>query len=127
MTSVTTSDECDAGFVCVSGSTVPDPQDGITGYLCPAGKYCVQGCSKFGEVTPCPISCPDGYYNPITAAKSIVSCLKCLPGSFCGGTGTPAPTGLCEAGYYCPEGSGSTYKTTFKTTAGYYAPVGSDV
>lgn len=87
----------------------------------------MQGCSKAGETTACPISCPDGYYNPIEAAKSLVSCLKCLPGSFCGGTGTSGPTGLCEAGYFCPEGSKSTYKTDNPTTPGYYAPVGSDV
>lgn len=56
-----------------------------------------------GSTPPaCPTPCPDGTYNPATAAKSVVSCLNCLPGSFCGGSGTPNPTALCAAGYYCP-------------------------
>ncbi len=129
MTAVTTADECDAGFVCIEGSTVPDPKDGITGDFCPAGSYCTKGCGAPTNLA-CPLSCPDGYYNPITAAKSIVSCLKCLPGSYCSGTNSPNPAGLCEAGYYCPEGSKFAYKTEITagdTDPGYYAPVGSDV
>lgn len=129
MTAVTVADECDAGFICIEGSTVPDPRDGITGDFCPAGSYCTKGCGSPGNLA-CPLSCPDGYYNPIEAAKSIVSCLKCLPGSYCAGTNSPNPTGLCEEGFWCPEGSGAGYKTVVAagdTDPGYYAPVGSDV
>lgn len=39
MTSVGVDDECDAGFYCIEGATRPDPIDGITGKICPAGGY----------------------------------------------------------------------------------------
>lgn len=108
MTAVTTDDECDAGFWCLEGALEPDPTDGITGLKCPKGYYCTTGCRT---ATACPISCPDGYYNPEEMAKSVVSCLECIPGDFCDGTGSEDTSGNCEAGFICPEGSPSTYKT----------------
>ena len=38
-----TNKQCSAGFVCLSGSTTPTPQDGANGTICDAGKYCTQG------------------------------------------------------------------------------------
>jgi len=130
MTAVTVADKCDAGFICILGSTVPDPRDGITGDFCPAGSYCDIGCGNVDDNPSCPFSCPDGTYNPLESAKEAVSCLKCLPGSFCNGLNSASPAGLCEEGYWCPEGSKAGYKTELAagpTDAGYYAPVGSDV
>lgn len=34
---------CDAGFICLTGSNVPNPTDGIIGYICPSGHYCLSG------------------------------------------------------------------------------------
>ncbi|ESO92001.1 hypothetical protein LOTGIDRAFT_79789, partial [Lottia gigantea] len=37
---------CDAGYICLSGSNVPNPTGGIKGYICPTGHYCPQGAVK---------------------------------------------------------------------------------
>ena len=76
MTAVTDDDRCDAGFHCLEGAIAPDPTDGITGMRCPAGSYCEIGCRA---ATSCPIACPDGMYNPEEMAKSVDSCLNCIP------------------------------------------------
>ena len=34
---------CDAGYHCERGAVVPHPTDGITGYLCRPGHYCLPG------------------------------------------------------------------------------------
>ena len=34
---------CDAGFICLTGSNLPNPTDGIKGYICPSGHYCLSG------------------------------------------------------------------------------------
>ncbi len=34
--------DCSAGYLCVSGATVPGPNDGVNG-PCPAGLYCLEG------------------------------------------------------------------------------------
>ena len=118
MTALTTNDYCDAGFYCVEGATRPDPTDGITGYICPAGGYCPQGTTTVQ-------SCPAGEYNPEEGAKAASSCISCLPGKYCAGSANPTPTGDCDAGFYCP--AGSTSPTQNAVSAGHYAPAGSDI
>jgi len=44
---------CDAGFLCLGGSSRPEPTDFTTGRRCPAGGYCTQG-------TAVVQSCPAG-------------------------------------------------------------------
>jgi len=43
--------------------------------------------------------CPSGSYCP---AGDATSPIICPAGSYCEGTGAPAVTGQCFAGYYCP-------------------------
>ena len=57
LTSGTTT-PCDAGFYCILGAIRPDPTDGITGMICPAGGYCLQGATSVS-------SCPAGKYMVI--------------------------------------------------------------
>mmetsp|Transcript_25097 Transcript_25097/g.27849 ORF Transcript_25097/g.27849 Transcript_25097/m.27849 type:complete len:558 (+) Transcript_25097:3592-5265(+) len=108
--------ECDSGFYCIEGAVRPDPTDGITGKICPAGGFCLQGALTVS-------SCPTGQYNPAEGAKNSSSCINCLPGQYCAGTANPAPSGLCDPGFYCIAGSSS--PTTAGTVAGTYAPAGS--
>jgi hypothetical protein len=118
MTAVTTSDYCDSGFYCIEGATRPDPTDGITGKICPAGGFWLAGTTTVSD-------CPIGEYNPVEGAKNTTFCITCLPGQYCAGSANPTPTGYCDAGYYCP--AGSTVQTQNSVAAGYYAPSGSDI
>jgi len=34
---------CFEGFICLGGSTKPNPKDGTKGKLCDPGKYCLEG------------------------------------------------------------------------------------
>ena len=34
------SGQCDAGYYCGDGASRADPTDGVTGNLCPPGRYC---------------------------------------------------------------------------------------
>jgi len=38
-----------------------------------------------------------------TAGASINDCHPCVGGSYCNITGLDAPSGLCSAGFYCPD------------------------
>ena len=46
---------CKAGYYCARGSWLEDPVDGITGDICPPGRYCGM-CSYlfdcFGQIQP---------------------------------------------------------------------------
>lgn len=48
---------CSAGYICLTGSDVPNPTDGVKGYICPVGHYCTEG-----AVTETP--CDRGTYAP---------------------------------------------------------------
>jgi hypothetical protein len=109
--------KCDAGFWCIEGATRPDPTDGITGKICPAGGFCEKG-----TIVPAP--CPPGQYNPAEGAKNATFCIDCTPGKYCAGSSNPAPSGDCDAGYYCEAGSSSNQAKD--ALAGFYAPAGSD-
>lgn len=100
MTALTNAEKCDAGFFCVKGAVRPDPTDGVTGNICPAGGYCPLGAATKSD-------CPAGKYNPETGAKDATSCVSCTPGSYCSGSALPSPTGLCDAGFFCTAGSSS--------------------
>lgn len=54
---------CDPGYYCTSKATIPNPTDGVTGDICPAGGFCEKGTRVSG-------SCPPGSYNPDTGGKS---------------------------------------------------------
>ncbi|XP_029373644.1 multiple epidermal growth factor-like domains protein 6, partial [Echeneis naucrates] len=65
-------------------------------------------------------------------ASSPEACLPCPAGTFCSQSGLSQPTGLCEAGYYCPAGSTSPNFTEYQGNSsgihlcpsGHYCPSG---
>ena len=98
-------DDCDVGWFCPAGSTVPQPP----GNECLAGHECPQPSSA-------EVPCASGYYQPDVGQGS---CFNCPPGMYCDqneaiaeeqsgvnesshGVVTPK---ICPAGYYCPEGT----------------------
>ena len=122
---------CDKAFYCVDESMTPVPSTvwvGEVGNTCEAGGFCPQG-SKF------PRPCKPGFYNFKPGKFDESGCEPCIDGSYCSGdpqcteaevtAGTctrtdvtndllkysipsPAPTGLCKAGYYCTQYTDST-------------------
>ena len=125
-TGLTTGDDsplCDAGFFCIGGSSRPEPMDEVTGRRCPAGSYCLEG-------TTSPASCAAGTFNAYEGGASALDCTPCWPGYYCEGPSNGGPTGLCPAGFYCPEGthmepSSSNELSGLAAAAGHYAPEGS--
>ena len=97
--STSPSNKCDAGFVCLEGSSTPQP-NGIdrSSHPCPMGMYCEGGCTS-------PVPCPVGTFNNITHLTSVEQCSQCSPGQYCNTTGLVLPSGNCFAGYYCTLGS----------------------
>ncbi|CAI5693753.1 unnamed protein product [Oreochromis niloticus] len=91
---------CSAGYLCIQGSVSPQPEDDPTGGHCSAGSYCPRGTSYM-------IPCPAGTFSSIEGAVSLEACQPCLPGHFCAKDGLSFPSGLCNPGFYCREGSRS--------------------
>ena len=96
---------CDAGYVCLGGASIPDPNDLSTGYICPPGSGCPNG-------TTAQIPCSPGEYNPYFGQGSCISTaagyytdtynatlqLSCPQGSYCP-AGSPNPL-ACAVGSY---------------------------
>lgn len=97
-TSISTSGECGncpVGYYCTEGSnTFTNPP-----IICPEGYYC-----EIDTATATEHPCPAGTYSPNTGLESSSACITCPAGSYCL-EGTTAVSGLCDAGYWCPEGS----------------------
>ncbi|XP_067364271.1 uncharacterized protein si:ch211-286b4.4 [Channa argus] len=123
------SGSCAAGFLCLTGATVPNPTDNRTGSLCPPGIFCQQG-QQAGECwagfycdwgssradqavcpagffcpsgTTIPMPCPAGAFSSETGNTHQDNCTVCTPGYYCEVEGTVQPV-LCPVGYYCPPG-----------------------
>lgn len=72
--------------------TFPDP--------CPEGYFCPEGTGlKLSN------PCLAGTYMPRTRSNSILDCVPCDPGMYCGEDGLTLPTGECDGGYYCTGGA----------------------
>ncbi|XP_077578967.1 uncharacterized protein LOC144200597 [Stigmatopora nigra] len=84
---------CQAGFYCIADGNY---STGLGG-ACPQGRYCPVG-------TSLPLPCPPGTYSDGVYVTDITGCRSCPPGHFCAGEGLTAPSGNCEAGFYCPGG-----------------------
>ncbi|PIK35709.1 hypothetical protein BSL78_27465 [Apostichopus japonicus] len=118
-------DECPTGFYCPVGS--PSPVACIAGRYnnetgrsscrnCPTGYYCPQN-STVPEECPagyyCPVRttyayeypCPEGTFNNLTGRSEESDCVLCLPGMYCEVPGLDWPTGPCDEGWYCINGS----------------------
>ena len=91
----TCTDNCSAGYLCISGSGTPTP-DGSNpsvGIPCPLGYYCPEG-------TVNPEKCPTGLVINNEGASSINNCTDCPAGFICTNSSTIAQP--CNPGYYCP-------------------------
>ena len=80
-------------FYCSGAASVPNPQDGTTGDVCPRAHYCPEG-------SPAPVQCDHGTF---TTVEQTILCNNCTPGHYCTDGDTPVD---CPEGYYCPEGTG---------------------
>ena len=83
--------KCAAGYLCLTGSAIPTPTDGVKGRKCSPGNYC-----GVGALTETP--CAPGTYNPY---EGQTSCYDCPPGKMCDQSGMIMYTN-CPAGGYCP-------------------------
>eukprot|EP00057_Strongylocentrotus_purpuratus_P012752 XP_011667226.1 PREDICTED: neurogenic locus notch homolog protein 3 [Strongylocentrotus purpuratus] len=109
--------KCMEGFYCISTAVRPDPTDGITGDICPRGRYCGNGTGAN------PPMCPSGTYSNSTGLMIEDQCTDCTAGSYCEDPGLTQLTGLCDSGYYCPTGQSSS--SPFPCGQGYYCEEGS--
>ncbi|XP_028320851.1 uncharacterized protein LOC114474630 [Gouania willdenowi] len=105
---------CAAGYYC-------DGEDTVQPALCPVGHYCPAGLS-YGMKFPCPL----GTVQSQRGVSSLDGCLPCPAGSFCSESGLVKPSGMCEAGFYCPAGSTSPNSTEYQmnSSTGYLCPFG---
>ena len=114
-------DDCNAGFHCISGSWTPTPTDFTTGRICPSGQYCPKG-------TASPEDCPPGTFSNSTGLSTEAQCLICTPGSYCIKAGLTYPSSLCSERYYCSGGavypSPSDGPAGGNCTPGHYCKVG---
>ena len=101
---------CPAGVECPEGMTkVPD----LYSDKCRKGYYCPRG-----DVSPCPLPCPNGTFNEHYGLKQLSECQPCTAGYYCIPEGLPTPADECPGGYYCPLGTGGPY--TFPCPIGFY-------
>ena len=111
-------DICPAGYYC-------DASYSRTSYReCPQGSYCLEGTGSAVN------ACPRGKYGSRTNLQSADDCSPCDAGQHCSSDGLLEPSGNCSAGFYCPEGSMSSYgETTYAKNhtcpVGSYCPQGS--
>ncbi|XP_033971267.1 zonadhesin-like [Trematomus bernacchii] len=91
---------CQAGYYCIAGVNFQNPDGNFStgvGGTCPKGKYCPEG-------TRLPLPCPPGTYSNSLHLTDVSGCNPCPAGVFCGTAGLTRPSGLCQAGFYCPGG-----------------------
>lgn len=108
--------KCQAGYYCMGKATIPNPTDGMTGVICPAGNYCPEGTGE-------PIACPPGTYRSSTGGAILADCTTCTAAEYCPRRGLTTPVTPCPAGYYCPIGTAQ--GTKYPCDPGYMCPAGS--
>ena len=121
----TPSGTCEAGYICITLATRPNPDDnGITGIQCPTGYYCPAGACPLGSLFPtCTVfqtGCPIGTYNDKTGTFSLSYCLNCPPNKQCHAVALSTPQTSCPAGFYCSTVNGIFIQT--QCDAGYQCP-----
>ena len=88
------SGQCAAGYYCTQGANSSTPTDGVTGNICPAGKYC-----EIGSITG--TGCRKGTFSSLTGLTNATECEDCTGGYYCSTEGLTAVTGTCWAGRFC--------------------------
>ena len=120
--------DCTPGYICTQNAVSETPDDGgftectdgsltCTGYKCPTGHYCP-------DVSLVPVKCPAGTFNSEELQFGLDSCLACTEGYYCENEGNTDPTGLCQAGYFCPESSIQKDPPGNECRIGFYCPEG---
>ena len=66
--------------------------------------------------------CPRGTIRNAISGAALVDCYPCPAGHYCADPGLFTPTGVCDAGYYCPDFAEikDPMPTTYPCPAGYY-------
>eukprot|EP00466_Bigelowiella_natans_P015235 jgi/Bigna1/85198/estExt_fgenesh1_pg.C_20409 len=107
--------DCSAGYFCTSGAGKPTPTDGITGNICPVGKYCPRG-------SIVPVVCPAGKFAMNEGNDAPEDCLDCPAGQYCAGIGSGGVDVniTCNSGYICT--GGSTTPTPLNGIGGHKCP-----
>ena len=104
----TYSTRCDAGFYCLRGAKVGNPDgSNATGGPCPVGSYCPPG-------TGTPKGCEPGTFTNLTGQTT---CQPCCAGYYCDGNSSACDK-ECPPGHYCPEQT--KYAEQFPCPRGYY-------
>jgi hypothetical protein len=67
--------KCDAGYICLTGSASKTPPNGLTGYRCPKGSYCLSGAIIEKKCLPGTYMDIEGNTDP--------NCKPCLVGTMC--------------------------------------------
>ncbi|KAG9482440.1 hypothetical protein GDO78_011238 [Eleutherodactylus coqui] len=84
------SGRCLLGYWCIGRAETSNPTDGVTGNVCPAGKFC-----ENGDISG---DCQAGYFCDVQSFRSDQT--LCPPGCYCPeGTSSPVP---CDTGTYAP-------------------------
>lgn len=65
------------------------------------------------------------FFSDHSGSVSIVDCLPCTAGYYCGQYGLDSPSGQCDAGYFCPGGQDSRRPTNFACSPGHFCLAGS--
>ena len=81
--------DCFAGYYCLGGAIRGDPQDNVTGQVCPERYYCPVGSWE-------PIVCDEGTYSNTTG---LAVCLNCPAGMYCQPDNDPVPCPQGECGH----------------------------
>ena len=85
---------CNPGYLCLTGSVSPTPNDLTTGRKCAVGKYCVLGALVEQD-------CAAGTYNPYEGQGC---CISCPIGRLCASPGMSTYS-QCPVAVYCPGGA----------------------
>ena len=123
---------CEAGRYCNQNATSYDNMWNLL--ICPAGTMCPEGMDRVpdlvqdacklgyycprGDISPCPIPCPNGTFNAILGLMQVSECQDCTPGEYCVPEGLEDSAGPCPGGYYCPLGTGDPY--SYGCPVGFY-------
>jgi len=83
---------CPEGRWCGPGTVTPVP--------CPAGYFCGPG-----TALPNASACSPGTFSNASGLANATQCTPCSPGQFCARHALTAPSGPCDAGFYCTVGS----------------------
>ena len=85
---------CSDGYFCIGGADTATPTDGVTGDICPAGRYCPSGVAW-------PQACPLGTYSSATGNADLTDCLPCDVGEYCGQHNLTETSGSNLQIFYC--------------------------